>query len=331
MKRPLPLFICIDIEPDAFRVDRRRPDAWTGAARAFEFMRRARERILSRTGVELRTSWFLRMDAQVETAYGSIQWGADRFGEQLHEAAARGDEIGLHTHGYRWSDSHGGWLVDHANLAFLEESVQRAVEAFRQSFGRPCRILRFGDRWMHTATMNLLERLGIVADLTVEPGEPARPTYHSRMPFTGSLPDYSSAPTCLYTPDRADYLAKSPVPRGIVEIPISSIRTAVPWQGLRRLAYRLTNSPYRSRTNWRLNIHQHPLAVGTILDGLLADASTTHVTAVFRTAALLRHAGNVAAGLDALCAEALRGRLLPATPERWVASVKGSDAMIRLG
>jgi len=98
-----------------------------------------------------------------------------------------------------------------------------ALEGFAKAMGRSCVSLRFGYRWMNTATLNLAERLGVQFDLTVEPGTlpDAAPMPGERA--SGPLPDYRRVPRAPYTPSPWDFRrAERPNGRTIRVIPVTS-------------------------------------------------------------------------------------------------------------
>jgi hypothetical protein len=198
----IPVLLCIDVEPDGRSVDPGRPEPWSGFDATFNLIRHLRSELRARTGSPVRFSWFLRMDPQIERVYGSPGWVANRYAGWLAELGSIGDEIGLHTHAWRWDEGTGGWLVDHGNQPWVDHCVRQSFEAFRSAFGRTCQSFRFGDRWMNDATLDLVERLGARFDLTVEPGLPS-----SRLnePSTSVIPDYTRAPRRPYRPARSDF------------------------------------------------------------------------------------------------------------------------------
>jgi hypothetical protein len=105
------------------------------------------------------------------------------------------DEIGLHTHAWRWDDAAREWISDFADQNWIEHCVRQSFEHYPRCFNRPCRSFRFGDRWLNQQTAELIERLGARFDLTIEPGWKPEALLES---FTGDQPDYSRAPRQPY-------------------------------------------------------------------------------------------------------------------------------------
>lgn len=228
----IPVVMCIDVEPDAREIDASERAGWRGLAPAYEFFSRLRPELEGTTGSPARFSWFLRMDPQVEHAYGSPSWVVERHPEIFRELESAGDELGLHTHAWRWDEPSRRWVSDHGNQEWVEHCVRISFEAFQRALGRPCRSFRFGDHWMNDETMRLLEELGARFDLTVEPGRKAARVGNRRELCTGSLPDYRSVPRHPYRPSRSNF--KEPGftdGREIQVIPLSTARPGRPAVG----------------------------------------------------------------------------------------------------
>ena len=203
--RLVPVILCVDVEPDPRLVSRGKQEPWTGYEHIQRYLDDQRAHIEARTGSPARYAWFLRMDPQIAESYGNAAWAVERYRTHLETVARLGDELGLHPHPYRWLDQEGTWLHDFANQDWVEHCLRTSMEAFANSIGRPCLLMRFGDRWLNTATVNLAERLGIRLDLTVEPGMPAVPSPMPGELASGPLPDYRRVPRSPYTPSRTDF------------------------------------------------------------------------------------------------------------------------------
>ncbi len=200
----IPVIFCVDVEPDPRLVNRGAPEPWVGYEVTQRYLRDLRPRIEAVTGAPVHYSWFLRIDAQIEP-YGSATWIVDRYPAHMEEIQRAGDEIGVHPHAYRWLEDERMWMHDFGNQAWVDQCLSMALEGFAKALGRPCVSLRFGDRWMNTATLNLAEQLGVRFDLTVEPGTPPYPTPMPGERASGPLPDYRPVPRVPYTPSPSDF------------------------------------------------------------------------------------------------------------------------------
>lgn len=197
----IPVILCIDIEPDPRDV--RSSSDWRGFEATFGYFQSLRSRLEAASGASVRYAWFLRMDPQVNTAYGSPDWAARRYARQFDALRLAGDELGLHPHAWRWADDRSSWIADHANQDWVDTCVRMSFDSYQRVFGVGCRAFRFGDHWMNDATLALVESLGADVDLTLEPGQ--RSTYSISEPFTGSFPDYTDVPQRPYHPSTSDF------------------------------------------------------------------------------------------------------------------------------
>lgn len=235
--RTVPVVLCIDVEPDERETDPFRPVDWTGFEAAFECMDALRPRLAQYTGAPVRISWFLRMDPQIEQTYGSASWAVERYPDVFAKLERAGDELGLHVHAWRWQPERSRWFVDNGDQAWVDHCLHMGFEAYRRAFGRPCRIFRFGDRWMNEATLATLAALGVHYDLTIEPGRKPRLSADVDARPSGGMPDYTDAPRWAYRPSR-DNCLRSSGSRGHVlwEIPLTTRRDTGRWAGFKRAA-----------------------------------------------------------------------------------------------
>jgi hypothetical protein len=206
----IPVLLCIDIEPDARLVDRDHPEPWHAFERLVPRLEEVRRRLADFTGAAVPITWLIRLDPQIAETWGSPTWPVETYRDVLTELEERGDEIGLHTHLWRWDQGAAEWVTDH-DPEWSGHCVDMALEAFERSFGRPCRVHRGGD---HALTGEMLARLtaaGVKVDLTVEPGlPPIIPTGAGRI--IGRPPDYRLAPRRPYRSSPAKVPAPDPSP-----------------------------------------------------------------------------------------------------------------------
>jgi len=219
---PKPVVFCIDVEPEsrtATRADRTQWDSFEEFRRVIDSMR---NRLTAATGAAPHFNWFLRLDPQIERMFGSTGWPVHQFRMQLSQLEKLGDEIGLHSHAFRWDDATGSWFTDHGDQQWVSYCVEQGLKAFSSGFGRTPRCFRFGDRWMSNATVELLESYGVLCDLTIEPGNPQQPQIRDYEQATGCLPDYRTTPLFPYQPTHEDFrVAASTAGRSIWLAPVS--------------------------------------------------------------------------------------------------------------
>ena len=283
----IPVIFCVDVEPDPRLVSRLAPEPWLGYEFTQRYLAELRGRIETVTGAPARYSWFLRMDPQVAEAYGGPTFIVDRYEGHLKEVDAAGDEIGLHPHLLRWLDDRGTWLHDFGNQEWAEHCVRMSADAFARALGRRCRSVRMGDRWHNTATVNLLETLGVRYDLTTEPGTRAMPTPQPGEISSGPLPDYARIPREPWIPDQRDFRrAARRSDRRIRMIPLTSGYQKSGWHPRRYLRRLLANGFRHRRQDTPLYMWLHwraPDTFASMLDRALAAQRRPYLAFAIRT------------------------------------------------
>ena len=98
----IPAFLNIDVEPEAFQLDRRDPPAWAGYAAIVEYAERLRADLTARTGAAPRFGWYFRTDPQIAEIHGRPDHALVAFPERTARLQAAGDYFGVHSHPIRW-------------------------------------------------------------------------------------------------------------------------------------------------------------------------------------------------------------------------------------
>ncbi|MEQ8936941.1 MAG: hypothetical protein RIE56_14215 [Amphiplicatus sp.] len=196
----IPVHLAIDLEPDE-----RLPALGLGpgaggleaAGRALEAMARWRGRLEEATGAPVRFGWYLRMDRHMGAVFGDPLARAPRPERALDAAMAAGDEIGLHVHCGEPS-ARGGWRVNYADAALVDDTIDEAAAAFARCFGRPARAARMGDMFASARTLATFDALGVEVDLSLEQGLRAA-SMRGDYPGTDSI---GARPSLLAVPPR---------------------------------------------------------------------------------------------------------------------------------
>jgi hypothetical protein len=221
-RAPLPVVLCCDVEPDLRTFKRGVAGRWTAFEELLPRIQALRERVANLTGVAASFSWFLRMDPQVADTWGSPGWVAEQYATAFADLESHGDQLGLHTHTWRWHAGAGGWVRDQ-DPAWEEHCVDVALRAFETAYGQSCLAHRGGDRYLSGGMLRRLEANGVAVDLTVEPDKPPEGALAKHEMVTGLTPDYRGVPRTPYrsTPDA--FPAADPTSRsGPLLIPLAS-------------------------------------------------------------------------------------------------------------
>ena len=311
---PIPVVLCIDVEPDGRHIDLQSPSPWNGIAATAAVLEPLRTRASQRSGREAVFSWYLRMDPQVQAAYGTLAWVVEANPAFVDAARAAGDHLGLHVHACRLDAAGAEWVIDYADAPWIDESLRQAFAAFERAVGSRCTTFRFGDHWMNQATFNTLELLGVTVDLTLEPGHDGASFYDASERFTGLLPDYSGVPTRPYRPSASDY--RTP----------DTARTSGPWVlpvTTARVRPSLAHRVYRkyvARRSWGETtaalVSHDPGLFARLIDDALSRPEP-HLVLSLRSGAATnpRYASRIAANLDALLERPEGSRLAWVEPE----------------
>jgi len=225
MPEAIPISLCIDVEPDERCVDPRAQMPWSGFEDLYQHMMRHRELLAQATGSKVRFCWNIRLDPQIEQTYGSPGWVVTHYRHIFESLAAEGDEIGVHTHAWRWDAADGCWIADHGNPAWVEHCVRSSIAVYQDCFGRRPRVFSLGDRFMSNRVLKLLDQLGIICDLTIEPGQRSARSQIAGEKSTGRLPDFRKAPKRPFHPSPWNYQRPGRwLKRKIWAVPVSTGR-----------------------------------------------------------------------------------------------------------
>jgi hypothetical protein len=224
----IPCVYCIDVEPDPRVFDPPEPPPWEGFERMLEQVPALRGRLEEATGGPVAFNWFLRMDPQVEAAHGTAAWVAEAYSDAFADLLAAGDEIGIHTHTWRWTPDANTWVADFEDSDWAEHCLLSGLDAFESSMGRPCRSHRGGDHFMTGSLFGCLRDRRVRVDLSVEPGLPPEnfPADEARR---GAPPEFRAIPRNPYRSSPARFPAPDPESRDDpLLIPLTSARRRRP-------------------------------------------------------------------------------------------------------
>jgi len=208
----LAVVVCWDVEPDLRVVEPGAAVPWAAFEELLPRTEALRTRLARFTGAPASFSWFLRMDPQIAETWGSPGWVAERYDTELADLSARGDELGVHTHTWRWHATPGTWVRDQ-DSAWEEHCVDVGLRTFETAFGRPSPSHRGGDRILTNGMLRRLQEGGVGVDLTVEPNTPPIGALEADEFATGVSPDYRGVPLTPYRSNPDTFPAPDPASR----------------------------------------------------------------------------------------------------------------------
>ncbi len=299
--KPIPVALCIDIEPDPREPERDPAEPWAGFEKLMHSVERIRGSFEAVTSRPAHFTWFLRMDPQVAEIWGTAALAAETYTRELAELVGAGDELGVHPHSWRWDSSTGHWISDQGDEHWVAHCAHMALDAYEETFGRPCAAYRHGDRAMTTHLACTIADAGVQVDLTVEPGLLGTPKLNPDERATGWIMSTVTAPAHPYWPSRGDFRIPDPVrSEGLLMIPLT-----------RGLDIETDDTHARPRGRWEtLVLWDDPQRFRSRLLQRLGDPSLTHLAFAIRTDMPLRTEWSwVEANIAELCRHPIAGEL----------------------
>lgn len=166
----------------------------------------------------IRTTWFVRMDAQIEKLYGRADYLFDHYASLWSLCKSAGHEIGWHPH--PWQKKDNQWIQNCNEEEILKELNGYAGMAKEQQ----CNVIRMGWGYMTNRIMDFLESNSFLVDSSAIP----RPSYEWEL----SVKDWDGSPGKPYYPEYVNYKSPGWNGRTILEIPISTTRIAASYDTL---------------------------------------------------------------------------------------------------
>lgn len=219
----VPLILAIDIEPDD-RVVKATGAGWPGVKLLVDCLMDRRARLQDATGRAVHFNWYLRLDPQIEIAFGRSDWVVDHYAAEIEQIHKAGDALGLHVHTWRparrWFRR--TWLAEFADVDWILHCLGTSIDTFTTRTGAPPRSMSFGDSFMHAAALPLMQEAGIRADFSMNPGMKPHKALGKGELSNGLLPDYRATPRRPFRPAAADFRVPGATNCTFWEIPVTS-------------------------------------------------------------------------------------------------------------
>lgn len=221
--QPVLVVFMMDVEPDE-RVIRKVTHRWPGLDSAARYLIDQRPRLEDAIGGPVKFNWLLRMDPQIEGAYGAPDWCVSAHRDIFDQLAEAGDCFGLHVHTWRRAKRffRTTWLADYEDEACIEHCIRASHETFTATFGHAPVAFSMGDNFMTNHIMGVMEDLGVRIDVTMSSGINYAKKLVSREQTAGHLPDYRNTPAHPFRPSRADVMGPGDESYPIWEVPVTS-------------------------------------------------------------------------------------------------------------
>ncbi len=311
---PVPAFLAVDVEPDAFQRLPGTADPWTGFAATYDAIASLRGELARRAGARPVFGWYVRTDPQLEATLGRADAAFARFPERFATLTRERDYLGVHAHPLRWSSARATWVHDLGDPAWLRACTASSLDAFERATGASATLFRAGAAFLHDAIVDVLDARGVRAELGIEPGAgwgltaSAVPTGVDASPIVGRYTDCAPVPRTPYRPDPDDFRRPGGArARALTLVPVTTGPRRLPPRGVGLAVRRLFGRHPRPRSTrvlslaapwpsdryfWDVVAHRLDTMARPYLSlGLRTDAPGTvpQRTAVRRLRALTRH------------------------------------------
>lgn len=163
---------------------------------------------------EIKTTWFVRIDAQIEKVYGSAYYIFEKHASKLEWLRRNGHEIGWHHHAYAYD-----------GRQWRQETDETAVAGSLELYGKAAiksglKIARMGWGFHTNRTMKVLDGMGFAVDASAMP----RPRYK----WNTQVCDWSISPRHPYHPSVRDYRIAGEPHLAIWEVPLTTMPIPMP-------------------------------------------------------------------------------------------------------
>lgn len=157
----IPAFLCFDVEPDGFQLDRSDPPSWAGYEASVTYATRLRTDLLDQTSRLPRFGWYVRTDRQIADVHGRADHALVAFPRCVDRIRAAGDYWGVHAQPLHWDGARGQWVRDFSDGGWQGSATRFALEAFGEWAGTPVRRFRAGAAFLSNRIVEAAERAGV--------------------------------------------------------------------------------------------------------------------------------------------------------------------------
>ena len=158
---------------------------------------------------KIKTTWFIRLDSQIEKLYGSPDHFFNKHKEKISWLLTNGHSIGWHHHSYTL-DEKNRWIQNTNEMMILEELKKYGTIARSKGLN----ICRMGWGYHTNKTMKLVSELGFIIDSSAIP----RPNYKWDL----AKKDWSISTCKWYYPSERDYRIEGQPSLKILEAPMTT-------------------------------------------------------------------------------------------------------------
>ncbi|MCZ7355872.1 MAG: hypothetical protein O8C66_08875 [Candidatus Methanoperedens sp.] len=160
--------------------------------------------------------WYLRSDHQINIIWGDWCYPVREYVSLWNEFEKSGDEIGWHPHLWKLNEIKNIWYQEIKDKNWISHCLEKGYKEISKIFR--VKSTRMGWDFHNNYTMNILNSLGILNDLSAIPGIKNNGTIDN-------IYDWKNTSRYPYFPSKHDYKIEDSDPSNnhkIVEIPITT-------------------------------------------------------------------------------------------------------------
>lgn len=301
MKKEVIVIICCDTEPDqpeygGMSYDTHRgKHTWRGVEEGIPKAKEIANLVRDSEGRNAKITWFLRSDDQMNELYGDYAWMVKNFLDLWRELEHEGDEIGWHSHLWRWDKNNTTWYPEVEDEIWIENCLKKGYTSFLDYFN-PASV-RMGWDFSNNFIMRKLNELGIMVDLSALPGQKSIGC-KGKSPYS-VCPDWEITSEHQYFPSKYDFrrdAVEDEESLNILEIPVTCFKVPLPWY-IKRLFRRIympkKGFPVGKKNAVTTTIHSYFFKLGTkrLFIATKESNSTTFLVSFFHADELLIEKG----------------------------------------
>ncbi len=216
-ERNLYLVVSVDIDEDSFDKNLfpgSHGVTWKGVDEGVPKILQSLKGYRDSSGEQIKYTWFVRCDKQLENLYGDPAYLFKRFQVIWKESKTRGDEIAWHFHAY----DHEPNIVNNE-----KQLVKDLKECFLSSKSDSLNISasRVGRAFCSNGIIEALDEVGLKVDSTALPGRERKDELNSL--------DWEITPQLPFFPSLNDYRVPGNEHVDLLEVPMSMIETMAPY------------------------------------------------------------------------------------------------------
>jgi len=169
-------------------------------------------------------TWFTRSDEHLKIIFNDYAYPLRNFWDLWKQLRHQGDEIGWHSHLWRWSNQNKCWYQEVSDNKWISHCLEKGYKEFIE-LTKNVTSTRMGWGFHNNFTMKKINDLGLIVDLSASPGLKHVGSPDERGSHFLNSYDWSITQDHPYLPSLQDYrrpAEKNEQSLDILEIPVTT-------------------------------------------------------------------------------------------------------------